>query len=489
LEASGTVGRLAMAKENRLDLPSIQRTGARTSPFTPTRILGEQSDGLALLRLQVYIVLILAIIFDEQFDLVPLPQITPPPIIYNKLGDIFSSQHILGQFRLIDFLVIFTFLSMLAHKSVILRKRIRLASPLTRSFSSGGLALAIALGVAVLRGDPGFGIFFWKNLVLGSLFFFLFLNAFTAIGQVEKLLNFFAWLLWAKAVAIVLLYVSGQGIYPGDEVGRTVTLWSVPAMTFFSLAAVFWLSRASVSDLVGLSLPARLAPFIIAVVVSTRRGAIILLFLALLAAFFLVVRRGSLSKGVVVSLSLVFVVTLAVNLFAEEIATTRKRMLKLKEMTELSPRSNDTAKLLEYVDAFNRISEHPILGVGLQGTFESDFLEEKSWSGVHCGFLEMWLRTGLLGAAAYLSFVIFYVRLLFAHFEFLARQAPGLLGVGILGAIYLGLTVVATPGPFVFQTALVVFLCSGLVVLSCEKYRIGGPKKSGVLAGVFNAGS
>jgi hypothetical protein len=411
----------------------------------------------------VYLLLSTVIVFDEAFDLVPLPVVSPPPVVYAK---------VLGPFRIVDVLVVFAFLTMLAYRTVVLGRSVRWANPLRGAIRMWGGALALALVVAVLRGDRGLGFFFWKNLILGAMVFVVTINAFTSLRQLDQLLTFVSWLLWAKAAGLVLLYLLGRGIYPTDDVGRTVTLWSSPAMGFFTMAAAFWLGkevlRASRGSGGNMLLIVKLTPLLLAIVFSTRRGAILLFLLTLVAIVWLGATLRDIRR-LVHALSVVAVLaSAAVTFFREDFAFAMSRMFRLRQVLEMQVGANDAAKLLEYVDAYYNIRRNPVLGAGLAGTFESQFWLDKVWSGVHVGFLEAWLRMGLLGAVAYLGYVFRYVRLASRSMPVLSAAAPGLAGVVLFGALYLIVTVVAIPGPFVFQSAVLAFFCSGILVVAWE---------------------
>lgn len=397
-----------------------------------------------ILRAEIYVILLLIILVDEFWTL----QYSIPPIIYRQFQ---------FGFRIVDFLIAAVFLNVLIHRIVLGKKNLKFSTPITRPLLLFGIAILIGISFTALQGSANF-FFAWKNLFLGVLFFYSFINIFTLPSQLKKLF----WVLFIvatiKSAYGLILYFLGKGIMT-SEAGYS-TFMNPPIIDFFSAVLVGGASfivlgvRKNKIPLLVISI----AILFSAVLLSLKRIDWAILFIGLFVLFFLVRIKYKMRLIFFGIFVIIFIIPffysgfLNLNALINRFGTV-KFILNSTSATSSDPATTPSPVLhiLDIMDAVDVIKDNPILGIGPGGSYETFRIREwkKISYGVHNGFLDTWLKFGILGAIAY--FWIFASFLYYGYKLFCREsvQAVSLhLGFFTVGVAIFVMSFLFAPSPF-----------------------------------------
>ena len=410
---------------------------------------------VSLLRSQIYLVLILTILFDE-FD-----QLTFwfPPLIYSN---------IFGGFRFIDFLCFLIFSEIFIYRIVIFRGSFKIVKSINKSLLIFAFAILISVILTLIKGS--FNIFFgWKNLFLGVLFFYSFINAFNSEKEIETLLKCIFNLVFFKSIYSLILYMLGYGLYTLDK-GYVPILFppSITFVVFINLLALSYLlfGNETVSKKVLLCLTIGVTLFLI--IFSLSRIDWGIYSIGLLTIFIILSFRKKITYFIFL-ITLFFLIQL---FFPGEF---QRAMFHFSQILELlrKPQSfrleSVTMHWFDIIEALDQIKQHPILGIGVGVPYETKYvyLWKTVSYGVHNGFLNTWFKFGLLGAIAY---IMLFLRFLLTGFKilFIIPINRRILLIAPLGT-GLGMWIMSflfAPSNFEnFQKSILVFFCMAVVFI------------------------
>lgn len=414
--------------------------------------------GLGIFRAEIYIILLLSIFIDEFWPL----QYAIQPIIY---------QQIFSVFRVIDFFVLAVFVQVVIHKAVMARRGIIFKTPITLPLALFASAIILSIPITLLQGSINF-FFAWKNLFLGALFFYSFINVFINLSQLKKLF----WVLFSAAVVKsafgLILYFTGRG-FTTTEAGYS-SFMNAPSIDLFSVMLISGVG-AIIFNIVKKrnSLFVVIADLILflGVLFSLRRINWAILAIGLIILFFFVrfkYRLKLIILGVSVAVAgiipLIFSGYIPLDTFINRLGTVGYIF------DSFSATSSNTATtpspvlhVLDIMDAIDVIKANPLLGIGPGGSYETTRIRE--WKeisyGVHNGFLDTWIKYGILGAISYFWLFLSFMRYGYKYLRSVGAEISGLCFGPLAGGIAIfTMSFLFAPSTFGnFQSSVLLFFC------------------------------
>lgn len=407
-------------------------------------------------RFQIYLIMALIVLFDEFQQLA----FWPPPVIYS---DLFAS------LRVVDVLVVSMFVWLVAQK-VMCGRGLIIKNPISLPIFLFMLAIPPSIVLSLAGGSTG--VFFaWKNLVLGAMFFYGLLNAFRTNEEAKKLLSFVIGLMFLKAAYSLSAYALGYGLFIPDR-------GYVPMLESASITLLVLANLYGVGDLVfGSQLKTRtktiilwawvtVAVFLLLTSVSRENWGIYTVgLLVLWMALPLGGRiKFSLTCGLVAVMGFVLVWSFFPSLLD---AVNHRAAQVVVGITEPQIQTSVGQHVLDIAEALRVIRESPLLGIGAGAYYSTEIISDwKTVSyGVHNGFLNTWIKFGLLGALAYLAMFVGFARSGWRavsaspkHLKALVIAPFGTaLGMWIMSFLF-------SPTPFEnFQKSISIFFCMAIV--------------------------
>jgi O-antigen ligase len=359
-------------------------------------VIGSIPINYKIFKFQIYIILASIIIFDE-FD--PITY-WPSPIIYTSM---------VGGFRIVDYLLFFLLCGIFTPKIVMLDNGFRLRSPITISLFLFIFAIIIASIITFTSGS--WHLFFaWKNLFLGALFFYSFINTFQTLLELKRLFLFIFIIIFIKTAYIFVAYIFGYGMYTTDK-GYVPMLSYITFPVFANLLALnIIIFKKVVNTIIKIIIWTSFIITALVIVLSLSR---IDWFIYLIGLLTIIVMSSFRKKlrfflyvGFIVILVLVFLPSIEMQ--NVKMRYTQAVIGIINPQITTSPGQH----LLDILDAIDIIKLNPILGIGAGGSYKTTRIRE--WKvvsyGVHNGFLNTWIKFGVLGVLAYLCMFFSFLK-------------------------------------------------------------------------------
>lgn len=319
----------------------------------------------------------------------------------------------IGPFRLMDLIILVIFSYVLLRK--IFNRNIKFKKNKTNLFLVG-IYISVLCGLIIGALNNGNNLFYdWKGLFLGTLIYII-LNEFYTYEDKNKLIKIFLTLIAINNIFILLRYVTGNGVRI-NSLGYTTVFNGVELdYLVFSCIVLFSIMIRKKYDIFNKKTTNIFFLLeLLVIVTSFRRSTWALLIVGLLMSVFYYRKYLNVNNLIRIITGLVlalFIGFLALTAFSDKGINDIVARLSSFNITQNNEYSNtNKGHVDDIVEGFNQIKKHSFFwGSGLGIEYETE-LSTKDWKdvsvGVHNGFIDIWLKYGIIGLASFTAMFLY----------------------------------------------------------------------------------